>query len=91
MAAFLVKVVDHMTDFSVVEDTCKVKKKEKKTTKISGLKQVKKGNIPKLKNLDLLQYQDCNVRYKKFYGKYFQTLINNPYIILSKRQINLSK
>ena len=34
MAAFLVKVVDHMTDFSVVEDTCKVKKKKKKQQRL---------------------------------------------------------
>ena len=44
-------------------------------------------DLEELKNLDLLQYKDCNIMYTKFHEKYLQTIEKNiPYKILSKKK-----
>ena len=49
-------------------------------------------DLEELKNLDLLQYKDCNIMYNKFYEKYLQIIDKNiPYKILSKKEIKLKQ
>ena len=44
-------------------------------------------DLEELKNLDLLQYKDCNIMYTKFHEKYLRTIEKNiPYKILSKKK-----
>lgn len=41
-------------------------------------------DLEKLKNLDLLQYKDCNIMYNKFHENYLQIIDKNiPFKILS--------
>ena len=49
-------------------------------------------DLVELKNIDLLQYKDCNIMYNKFHEKYLQIIDKNiPYKTLSKKKQNLSK
>ena len=85
------RVTDHMPNFCIIEDTYKVKKNRK--IRIRDMQQFEKDNFLKdleeLKNLDLLQYKDCNM-YNKFHEKYLQIIDKNiPYRILSKKETKL--
>ena len=43
-------------------------------------------DLEELKNLDLWQYKDCNIRYNKFQEKCLQIIVENiPYKIFSKK------
>ena len=49
-------------------------------------------DIEELKNLDLLQYKDCNIMYNKFHKKHLQTIDKNiPYKMLSKKETRLKQ
>ena len=49
-------------------------------------------DIEELKNLDLLQYKDCNIMYNKFHEKHLQTIDKNiPYKMLSKKETRLKQ
>ena len=49
-------------------------------------------DLEELKNLDLLQYKDCNIMYNNFLEKYLQiTNKNIPYKILSKKETKLKQ
>ena len=65
---FLHKVTDHMPNFCITEDTYKVNKNRK--IRIRDVQQYDKDkflkDLEELKNLDLLQYKDCNLRYINF-------------------------
>ena len=57
------------------------------------MQQFEKDKFPRdleeLKNLDLLQYKNCNIMYNKFHEKYLQIIDKNrPYKILSKKKQN---
>ena len=46
-------------------------------------------DLEELKNLDLLQYTDCNIMYNKFHEKYRQIIDKNIlYKILPKKKQN---
>ena len=88
---FFDKVTDHMPNFCITEDTYKVKKNRK--IKIGDMQQFEKDKFPRdleeLKNLDLLQYKNCNIMYNKFHEKYLQIIDKNIlYKILSKKKQN---
>ena len=83
------KVTDHMPNFCIIEDTYKVKKNRK--IRIRDMQQFEKDKclkgLEELKNLDLLQYKDCNIMYNKFHEKYLQVIDKNiPYKIMSKKR-----
>ena len=65
---FLHKVTDHMPNLCITEDTYKVHKNRK--IRIRDVQQYDKDkflkDLEELKNLDLLQYKDCNLRYINF-------------------------
>ena len=78
-----------MANFCIIEDTYKVKKNRK--IRIRDMQQFEKDkflkDLEELKNLDLLQYKDCNIMYNKFHEKYFQIIDKNiSYKILSKKE-----
>ena len=85
------KVTDHMPNFCIIKDTYKVKKNTK--IRIRNMQQFEKDkflkDLEELKNLDLLQYTDCNIMYNKFHEKYLQIIDKNrPCKILSKKKQN---
>ena len=86
---FLDKLTDQMPNFCIFEDTYKVKKN--RIIRIREMQQFEKDkflkDLEELKNLDLLQYKDCNIMYNKFHGKYLQIIDKNIlYKILSKKK-----
>ena len=88
---FLDKVTDHMPSFYIIKDTYKVKKNRK--IRIRDVQQFEKEkflkDLEELKNLDLLQFKDCNIMYNKSHKKYLQVIDKNiPYKILSKKKQN---
>ena len=88
------KVTDHMPNFCIIKDTYKVKKNTK--IRIRNMQQFEKDkflkDLEELKNLDLLQYKDCNIMYNNFLEKYLQiTNKNIPYKILSKKETKLKQ
>ena len=49
-------------------------------------------DLEELKNIDLLQYKNCNIIYHKFPEKYIQITDKNiPYKILSKKEAKLKQ
>ena len=49
-------------------------------------------DLEELKNLDLLQYKDCNIMYNKFHEKHLQITDKNiPYKMLSKKETRLKQ
>ena len=88
---FLDKVTDHMPNFCNNNDTDTVKKNRK--IRIRDMQQFEKDkflkDLEELKNLDLLQYTDCNIMYNKFHEKYLQIIDKNIlYKIPSKKKQN---
>ena len=86
------KVRDHMPNFCILEDTYKVKKNRK--IRIRDIQQFEKDkflkDLEELKNIDLLQYKDCNIMYNKFHEKYLQIIDKNiSYKTLSKKETKL--
>ena len=91
---FLDKVTDHMSNFCIIEDIIKIKKNRK--IRITDMQQFEKDiflkDLEELKNLDLLQYEDCNIMYNKFHEKYPQVIDKNiPYKILSNKETKLKR
>ena len=87
-------MTDHMPDLCIIKDTNKVKKN--RTIRIRDIQQFEKDkfikDLEELKNLDLLQYKNCNIMYNKFHEKYLQIIDKNiPYKILSKKEIKLKQ
>ena len=83
-----------MPDLCIIKDTYKVKKN--RTIRIRDIQQFEKDkfikDLEELKNLDLLQYKNCNIMYNKFHEKYLQIIDKNiPYKILSKKEIKLKQ
>ena len=88
------KVIYHMSNFCIMEDTYKVKKNKK--IRIRDMQQFEKDKFLKyleeLKNLDLSQYKDCNIMYNKLHEKYLNIIEKNmPYKILSKKETKLKQ
>ena len=83
-----------MPKFCIIEDAYKIKKNRK--IRIRDMQQFEKGtflkDIEELKNLDLLQYKDCNTMYNKFHEKHLQIIDKNiPYKMLSKKETRLKQ
>ena len=84
-------MTNHMPNFCIIKDTYNVKKNRK--TMIRDMQQFEKiKDLEELKNIDLLQYKDCNIMYQKFPEKYLQITDKNiPYKILSKKEAKLKQ
>ena len=87
---FINKISDHMPNFTIARDIL-IKTKKIKIRDMKNFEEEKYlQDLEKIKNLDLMKYENVNDMYNAFHNKYMEIIDKNaPYRTLSKKESEL--